>query len=101
MQKPEASLAIQILPSVADEAEIVRIVDEVIAYISGTGLNYVVGPFETTLEGDFETLCEVAKGCQLICIKAGAPGLAAYMKMFYNPSAGVLSIGEKVDKHQH
>lgn len=99
IKRPEASLAIQILPTAA-ETEIVRIVDKVIEYIRGTGLPYMVGPFETTLEGGFEELCEVAKQCQLVCIAEGAPGLAAYMKMFYSPTQGVLGIGEKVDKYQ-
>ena len=40
-----ASVAIQVLPNVQDEEEVIRIVDEVIAYIRSTGLNYYVGPF--------------------------------------------------------
>ena len=47
----EASVAIQTLPGVADDDELCRIVDEVIAYIAGTGYTYFVGPFETTIEG--------------------------------------------------
>ena len=39
----KASVAIQVLPSVQDEDELIRIVDEVIAYIKSTGLNYYVG----------------------------------------------------------
>ena len=37
-----ASVAIQVLPTVTDEDEVIRIVDEVIAYIKSTGLNYYV-----------------------------------------------------------
>ena len=48
----KASVAIQVLPSVQDEDELIRIVDEVIAYIKSTGLNCYVGPFETTIEGE-------------------------------------------------
>ena len=40
-----ASVAIQVLPSVQDEEEVIRIVDEVIDYIKSTGLNYYVGPY--------------------------------------------------------
>ena len=54
-----ASVAIQVLPNVQDEEEVIRIVDEVIAYIRSTGLNYYVGPFETTIEGDYH-LCLAA-----------------------------------------
>ena len=48
-----ASVAIQSLPEAKNDAELIRIVDEVIAYIKSTGLNYYVGPFETAIEGDY------------------------------------------------
>ena len=35
------SVAIQVLPSAENDQELCRIVDEVIAYIAGTGLRYV------------------------------------------------------------
>ena len=46
-----ASIAIQVLPKVETDEEICRVVDDVIAYIQGTGLHYQVGAFETTIEG--------------------------------------------------
>ncbi|MDR2476861.1 MAG: thiamine-binding protein [Treponema sp.] len=99
MKQPEASLAIQVLPQSVQGDEVLRIVDAVIAYIKSSGLNCVVGPFETTIEGDFEALMEIAKECQRISIQAGASSLLTYMKMAYNPSGGVLSIEEKTVKH--
>ena len=47
-----ASIAIQVLPKAENDTELVRIVDEVIAYIKSCGLRCEVGPFETTIEGD-------------------------------------------------
>lgn len=98
MKQPEASIAIQVLPH-AEGEEVIRIVDEVIAYIKSFGLNTYVGPFETTIEGDYETLMEIVKGCQLICIKAGAPSVMSYVKISFNPQAGVWTIDKKVTKH--
>jgi len=95
-----ASIAIQSLPQVAEEAELIRIVDEVIDYIKSTGLNYQVGPFETTIEGDYDVLMDIVKECQHIAIRAGAPSVAAYVKIVYNPDGEVLSIATKTDKHQ-
>ena len=46
-----ASVAIQTLPEVKNDEELIRIVDEVIAYIKSTGLKCYVGPFETAIEG--------------------------------------------------
>ena len=51
-----ASVAIQVLPNVVDNDELIRIVDEAIAYIKSFGLHTVVGAFETTVEGDYDTL---------------------------------------------
>ena len=34
-----ASVAIQVLPEATNDEELIRVVDEVIAYIKGTGLN--------------------------------------------------------------
>jgi uncharacterized protein YqgV (UPF0045/DUF77 family) len=99
MKKLEASLAIQVLPQQLGGDEVLRIVDKVIAHIKSTGLETFVGPFETTIEGDFDRLMELAKECQLICIREGASNLLAYMKMAYSPAAGVWSIEEKTGKY--
>ena len=99
MKRPEASIAIQVLPQSVKGDEILAIVDKVIAYIKSTGLTAVVGPFETVIEGDFDKLMEVAKECQLICIREGAESLLTYIKIAYNPNGGTWSIDEKTAKH--
>ena len=99
MNQPEASLAIQVLPQSIAGEELLAIVDKVIAYIKSTGLKTVVGPFETTIEGEFEELMNIAAECQRICIREGAQGLLTYMKMAYNPNDGVWSIEKKTEKH--
>ena len=95
-----ASIAIQVLPKVDNDEELIRIVDEVIAYIKGTGLNCYVGPFETTIEGEsYDQLMEIAKECQHVAIRAGAPTVSAYIKVVYQPEGEVLTIDRKVTKH--
>lgn len=94
-----ASVAIQSLPAARDDEELIRIVDEVIAYIKSTGYNYYVGPFETTIEGDYDALMDIVKECQHIAIRAGAPSVAAYIKVSYKPEGDVLTIEKKVSKH--
>ena len=70
----KASVAIQTLPKADNDEELVRIVDEVIDYIKAQGLNYYVGPFETTIEGDdYDQLMDIVKECQHVAIRAGAP----------------------------
>ena len=69
-----ASIAIQVLPQVDNDAEVCRIVDRVIDYIKSTGLNYQVGPFETTIEGEsYDQLMDIVKECQHVAVRAGSP----------------------------
>lgn len=94
-----ANVAIQVLPGVSTDAEVVRIVDELIDYIKSTGVNYYVGPCETSMEGDYEELMAIIKECQYIAVKAGCPSVMSYVKITYKPEGGVLTIDEKTTKH--
>ncbi len=94
-----ASVAIQSLPAAENNDELIRIVDAVIDYIKSTGLNYYVGPFETTIEGDYDELMDIVKECQHIAVRAGAPSVMAYIKVSYHPEGDVLTIEKKVTKH--
>ena len=94
-----ASVAIQTLPAAENDEELIRIVDEVIAYIKSTGLKCYVGPFETAIEGDYDELMDIVKECQHIAIRAGAPSVAAYVKISYKPEGEVLSIERKIGKY--
>ena len=94
-----ASVAIQVLPKVNSDEEVIRIVDEVIAYIKSTGLNYFVGPCETSIEGDYDELMDIVKECQKIAVRAGAKSVSAYVKISYRPEGDVLTIEKKVTKH--
>ena len=94
-----ASVAIQVLPKVNGDEEVIRVVDEVIAYIQSTGLTYFVGPCETSIEGDYDELMEIIKECQKVAVRAGAESVSAYVKINYKPEGDVLSIEKKVTKH--
>ena len=94
-----ASVAIQTLPQADNDEELIRIVDEVIAYIKSTGLHCFVGPCETAVEGDFDTIMEIAKQCHLVAIQAGAPSVSSYIKISYRPEGEVLTIDKKTSKY--
>lgn len=96
----KASIAIQVLPAAANDEELIRIVDEVIAYIKASGLHCHVGPFETTIEGeDYNQLMDIAKECQHVAIRAGAEKVSAYIKVAYQPEGELLTIDRKITKH--
>lgn len=97
----KASAAIQILPNLADQEEMLAVVDAVIAYIEESGLSYQVGPFETVVEGeDYDEVMEVVKNCPLVAAKAGAKKVSAYVKLVYQPEGGILTIDEKTGKYR-
>lgn len=96
----KASIAIQVLPEVSSQDELIRIVDEVIAFIKSSGLHCHVGPFETTIESDsYDQLMDIVKECQHIAIKAGAKKVSAYVKVVYCPDGEILTIDGKITKH--
>lgn len=93
------SVALQVLPTVPEE-KLFYVVDKVIEYIAEQGVKYVVGPFETTMEGELDELMEIVKEAQRIACEYGADGLYSYVKIAYNPN-GVYTIEEKTDKYQN
>lgn len=96
----QASIAIQSLPKVDSEEELIRIVDEVIDFLKSSGLNVYVGPYETVVEGeDYNQLMDLVKEAQHVAIRAGAPKVSAYVKIEYEPEGEILTIDKKVTKH--
>ena len=96
----KASIAIQVLPEVSSQDELIRIVDEVIAFIKSSGLHCHVGPFETTIEGEsYDELMDIVKECQHVAIKASAKKVSAYVKVVYCPDGEILTIDGKITKH--
>ena len=63
MEKLNANVAIQVLPSVLEDEEIVRIVDEVIDYIKSKGVDYYVGTCETYIDEAYDELMDIIKQC--------------------------------------
>ena len=93
------SVAIQVLPKADNDDELIRIVDAVIEYIRSTGLNYFVGPCETSIEGEYDELMEIVKECQKVAVRAGSKSVSAYVKINYRPEGDVLTIEKKVTKY--
>ena len=77
----------------------IKIIDKVIAIVKKSGVKYEVGPMETTMEGDLDTLFDIVREAQDVAIKAGATQVFTNVKILYNPK-GVMTIDEKVTKHR-
>jgi len=93
----EANLSLQILP-VVDEDKIYGIVDKVIGVIKDSHLKYVVGPMETTIEGDLDTLLGLVKKALAVCTEAEVARVIAVVKIDYKP--GGVTIDEKIGKYR-
>lgn len=94
------AVAIQCLPMDAkSDEETCRVVDAVIAYIDSTGVDYYVGPFETTIEGDYDTCMEIVKNCQLVGAGTGCRHMMTYVKIDYRPEGDVMSTDHKIGKY--
>lgn len=92
------SIAIQVLPN-TDRDRIFSEVDKVISYIDSTGLNYQVGPFETTVEGEFEDLMEVIKKAHEIMLVDEKVGISCYIKTSFEPDGDGWTIEDKTKKY--
>ncbi len=93
------TVSFQVLPGgLPDKASVYAAVDTAIAVIAQSGLRHLVGPMETTIEGDYEQVMTVLKQAQDAVIAAGASNVFTYIKVDYNPNGS--TIDEKLEKYR-
>jgi len=90
------NVSVQVLPLHED---VYRLVDNAIGVIAESGVKYEVGPMETVMAGQLDTLLEVAKQAHLACFAAGAEKVVTLIKI--GDSATGTSIEEKVAKYHN
>jgi uncharacterized protein (TIGR00106 family) len=95
MEKINVSL--QILPLVAED-QLYSVVDRVIEMIRKSGVIYVVGPMETTMEGSFDELMAIVKRAHEICLEAGVPRVGSVIKTDICQTE--VTIDEKIEKYR-
>ncbi len=93
---PVVNVSLQILPRVGDE-RIYPVVDKVIELIAQSGVKYIVGPMETTMEGEYDCLMTIVKKAHELCIKEGATRVLSVIKVDYKPEG--VTMDEKVGKY--
>lgn len=92
-----ANLSLQILPMVPED-QVYGVVDKVITAIQDSGLKHIVGPLETSIEGNLDELLDLVQTAQDICVKAGANRVVSIIKIDYSPDG--VSIDEKISKYR-
>ena len=91
------NLSLQVLP-IIEEGRIYGVVDKVIEMIDATGLKYVVGPMETTIEGELDELLDIVKKAQKICCDQSATRVISTIKIDYKQEG--VTICEKTGKYK-
>ncbi|HQA08155.1 MAG TPA: thiamine-binding protein [Syntrophomonadaceae bacterium] len=94
---PIANLSLQILP-VVEEEKIYPLVDQVIHMIQASGFKYIVGPMETTIEGELDSLLDLVKRAQQVCVQGGASRVISVIKIDYKPDG--VTMDEKIHKYR-
>ncbi len=90
------NVSLQVIPRGTED--IYRTVDRVIELIQKSGVKHVVGPMETTMEGELSELLELVKRAQDICVSCGADRVLSVVKIDYSPKG--VTIDEKVAKYR-
>lgn len=96
-----SALSIQCLPlETADRQEVYDLVDKAIDVIEDSGLDYEVGPFETTVEGELEEVWKVARKAHRAILEAqsGDPKVMSIIKVLSGEDIG--STSEKLEQYR-
>lgn len=91
------NLALQVLPK-SSTMESYDLVDKAIEVIQRSGLKYRVCPFETVIEGDYESVMKVVEQAQQACFDSGADELLVNIKIQRRKDGDVF-ISDKTGKY--
>lgn len=77
----QALLSIQILPKTNDGESVIPYVDRAIEIIKASGVNYRVGPLETTMEGELDHLLDIVKQMNEAMFEKGSKSVLSQIKL--------------------
>jgi uncharacterized protein (TIGR00106 family) len=94
---PQVNVAIQVLP-ISSTRHPYEIVDIAIDLINKSGLKFVVTPFETVVEGDYDRIFQLIKDIHFTCHQAGAQEMICNIKI-QSSSDTPVTIEDKMQKY--
>jgi uncharacterized protein (TIGR00106 family) len=94
----QVNVALQIIPFSTSKHPY-DIVDKAIEVIKLSGIKYTVCPFETVMEGDYDTIMGIIKKVHIICLEFGAESCLSYVKIQIDKSKDV-TIEDKTGKYK-
>lgn len=94
----QINAAIQLLP-LCEKSKALTLIDEAIAVISKSGLNYRVCPFETVIEGSYEQVMQLVKEIRDSAFSHGGDELVVNLKLQFHRNED-LYFTDKTRKHE-
>ncbi|NLE75181.1 MAG: thiamine-binding protein [Chloroflexi bacterium] len=89
------TVSFEVIPLVEDPY---TVVDRAIEVVQQSGVTYVVGPHETTMEGDLERLLGIVQAGHRAALEAGAPHVVTVVKIVESIHGS--TIADKVEKYR-
>jgi uncharacterized protein (TIGR00106 family) len=94
----QVNIAIQILPF-TKEIHPYFVVDKAIEVIKNSGVKYLVCPFETVMEGNYDELMNLVAKIHEICYQAGAEEIICNLKI-QSHKTNQVTIDDKMFKYR-
>lgn len=92
-------LSLQVIPRTPNGEDVVPYVDRAIARIADCGVEYRVGPLETTMEGELRELFEIVAKVNDEMVEMGCPSVISQVKVYHNEAgASMGQLTKKYDK---
>ncbi|MFN5829209.1 MAG: MTH1187 family thiamine-binding protein [Bacteroidota bacterium] len=98
MENHKINAAIQLLP-LSNSIDQYKIIDEAIALIKNSGLKYVVCPFETVIEGNYDEVMQLIAHIKNSALKGDSEEIIINLKLHCN-SKKSLFIDDKIGQYQ-
>ncbi|MGY6553415.1 MAG: thiamine-binding protein [Wenzhouxiangella sp.] len=83
----DALLSLQVIPQAKNDEEVIALVDAAIAVIAAAGVQFRVGPLETTMEGELSHLLDIVREASEKMLELGCPSVISQVKILHK-SAG-------------
>lgn len=91
----DITVSFQVIPICEDPYPVV---DKAIEVVQCSGVEYEVGPHETTMEGELGRLLEIVRSGHRACFEAGAERVVTFVKIV--DAVGGTTIEDKVAKYR-
>ena len=98
MENHKINAAIQLFP-LSNNIDKYKIIDEAIALIKASGLNYVVCPFETVVEGNFKEVMQLIENIKNTALQGQNEEIILNLKLHCN-SKKSLFIDDKIGNYK-